>query len=1257
MTSYINELDFRKCSVNNLSTPYPFSYNNKNNSMSLNEEYNISNTNIFLKRVAINDTFHDLSKERAGYDKEAFNEKGPANFLLSGSYVTGDFITQYKKQINYAEYGDVKSKSFESSVTKSFEIKHGLQSSDVVVTYDEIIAGFNSTTFTLNDNLKNKIKISNGSISLCVNTNNSVLSDVNTSNLSFAQYITALYGDDENRIKQSCLTIASFIRWYLHSKDLLVYDDLLKENFHMTLPTSSMKILSDAGIGFMSDLFGIPESNTTPFVGIPCFLDSANTSIKILDPNIPIVFEQMPVNRIVPIVSNYFSCNEYFFGYVLNNDVTLFDMNNLFSFSLVVFKIPSNATDKVSTDIKNAVNLCKTADYNSDTYNVSCEAIYTYITTYPALIARYYFGELKKNTVSSEEYELPCGTCGAGVPYIGKITQFLIDFITKKYTTPTTNITGNWSSEELTDIKQQFDALKQTESLNSRIPICDGRMLHLFRNQSADNNTFAMSYTDCLSLFKIIADYKRTGDYQQSYTVLKQIINEKSNVNCYTFSSGDELSTLIGRLLGVPSIYQVGVSGMCKLFRCDLHTATPEQQLQFQLKNNLNIAKNYVDKIKYKLAITCHFITKHYMSICILRHQLDTLFHKKYAQYNKVKVNIINSSPLFFLLIQLANSIFVLSELINMCNLFVTYDKTKLESDISSLVTYSSLAKKINNPTEVQPTSIQTQDMLNNISKFEETSILFTLFNKIATDYPIMLNDDFSGFNIINNEPNNNNFKCPLLGLHIVNGNNKSREIKSMIDLIEKLNSTPSSRQQRERINAAKQQNLEINKNIFANEYNAFTDLFKSTLFSKNNITTDIKINNVSYFNQTYIDTILELIYVQYQQFTPDSACGTEQLGQIKAVLDTILEQFKMACDVSMGGEKRKTFEVPTTSSSSSSIASRIVRRQIVKTATTPQDKNKKYLYLEIQKIVLKTLNKCSVYISNTSNFTDASNPADASNDVSQILTQISNLYQTDNFCEQLLFEQDDEYGLDSENIGFLVALKLLSSKYSYSDLLQSNQVIDNGVTVTVNVDDIITVNHMLAILQLDFVRLIYFLLSWNNSAKAVYIMDFIGINNENPATIIINYFKNYEDIFNHLTSSQNNNILAIFSIMSLGLLNYAYYGKTAQCFNSCNEFKDPIGSVSKGIIYESITPKLVVKDELNTYLLRICLKLSLKLGMSPSAMGVASSVGNRMTKRKIYGDNSSSSSGGNKHKISRNMMYRKIYNTRTHKIRIQNKR
>ena len=97
MANYVKENEFRSCELNYLSNPTPFTIGG--GEITLNPKYKIDSS--IFKRLAIDDTFHDLSKERSGYDKGAFNNDGPANYLLTGKFIKGDNISYFKNTINY----------------------------------------------------------------------------------------------------------------------------------------------------------------------------------------------------------------------------------------------------------------------------------------------------------------------------------------------------------------------------------------------------------------------------------------------------------------------------------------------------------------------------------------------------------------------------------------------------------------------------------------------------------------------------------------------------------------------------------------------------------------------------------------------------------------------------------------------------------------------------------------------------------------------------------------------------------------------------------------------------------------------------------------------------------------------------------------------------------------------------------------------------------------------------------------------------
>jgi hypothetical protein len=1203
MTTYIDENKFRNCVINNLSKPPAFS---KANPPLPNPNYSIDSS--ILKRLAIDDTFHDLSKERAGYDKAAFNYYGPANYLLTGEWFEGDFINNYKNLINFKEYNEIKASSFETTVTNSVEIKAGLQNSDISITYDEILNGFNNSD-VISPSLRNKLILSNGSITLCINKNNPKIGKFDVKNMTFSQYLLAISDNKENILNQNYLKIANFVRWYLHSNDLQDFSSL-KTITSITLPAFPMKILSDAGIGFLGDFFSVPGSKTTPFIAVPCFLDSASTSTSTLDPDVPIFFEELNSNYIVPIVSNYFSCDEYFMCYLLNENSS-FDKDNLYSFSLIIFKIPEQP------EIQSAIENIRNSSTLDENYYKACNTVKEYVDSFPGLIARYYFGEVQKEKdqkgksgYSDANDNLNCGTCGAGVPYIGKIMEKLLKF---NKDTRYNSVSGLWSSgTDVNNVKQIFNELKKEGPLNSRIPIADSRILKLFCYPNPNGNIYMnMTKDDSLSLFKILADYKRTGDYQQSYTVLKQILKDKSNAECYTFSSGDELSTLVGRLIGVPSIYQVGNAGTCKLFRCNLYSANLQQQQILKIKNDINIINNYIEKIKYKLVRTCFFIKTYYEKICELRKQL-------LDQLNRLYMNLELTST--FLFMKYANTIDILSIILNACNEFLGITEADLGQFFTQLTQLNSGFQNINNSfiqlaknenqNELSNISTQLQPILQQISILEETKNFAVYNTVIEQNFALALEGKTNDFEPLNEKELNRQdlskptFRRPSLGLTIKAGKDASNDTKNIIKYIvnkQRTSIAPSRESSRTADNKKKLEEMENKK--FVTQINNFIDSFSSSVLN-DGLADEFRIDVAEkFFVNDYINNLKRIINEKMNQQIQNIGCS-EAMPIIVTNLNVILQQFGLSCLIE---EQR---------------AGDNVNQQIYQVGgiiQSEQDYNKYCLYYEIQKIVLKTLNKCSVYISNVTRNTMTSEDKT----VAGLLLFLANEYASDSFCNQLLFEENDEYTLDSENIGLLTALNMLAEQYTYSDIYDYQEIIQNPALA----DELLTVYDMLFKLNLPYVFLIIILLSWSDANLSELAFLFMKTPSVTVESFLVN-FPSYQIIYNKLKTT---NILSIFSIMSLGVMNYVYYGKNSPCFipEICATYLQLVRG-KNGLIHENFAPNNFLTNILEPTLDAIYTNLYTKISDDAVATGPGLGRGIRhKNPRQIY--DPVSGRGGNK--------------------------
>ncbi len=566
--------------------------------------------------TALNDTCHDLAKDRknngVGYSAVTFNENGPANYLMIGEMVRGNLVTKYKDAINNQHFNNNKRffTSFESNVANSIEIEHMLQPAEVAITYDEVIKGI-SNTYTIKQTLYAKVKKSNNSLRLHTPEGN-----------SFAEYY---YAKNSIFQIQEYIKISKFIHWYLHGQEVeqeveQQIGQQIEQDYIMKIPTESMKILADAGVSFMKEFFSVSGSNVTPFIAIPCLLDSASTSLDNLDPSIDKHFETFKTN-LVPIVSNYFTSDKYFFCYILYpND---YNYDNIYNFSLNICKIDKMPDINDANTFKELVDIVRnTQSIVSKEYIEACNKIHEYIVSYPGLVTRYKFGEIKKD-YTNDSSESNSGTCGAGVPYLGKVMNTII---TLSEDTRLFNKIDNKkyivNPHGISTIKAE---LNKFTSVKGKIPMANIRLLNMFKYSNTQNEPIQMTRDDLLTMLKIIADYKRTGDYQQAYTVLKEIIYNNGNVKCFTFCSGDELSALIGRLLGVPTIYQTSGNGTCCLYSCNYFTATEDQiqqnKEQQELNNKLKVIQTYIRTFNDKITSSKTYVVA-YDRILKLRNSL-----------------------------------------------------------------------------------------------------------------------------------------------------------------------------------------------------------------------------------------------------------------------------------------------------------------------------------------------------------------------------------------------------------------------------------------------------------------------------------------------------------------------------------------------------------------------------------------------------------------------------------------------------------
>ena len=164
-TIYILEPEFIDCARNSLTSEYPIIVNTQDSVKStgngksgvqiinttrlvVNPAYcdpprSCYSSGLFddklpiLKRLAIDDTFHDLSQSRTGYNSKGFNEDGPLAYLLTGHFAKADknFFPKCKELINLPIFQTLKGYTrFEPKVAASIELTYGVQPADVSIT-------------------------------------------------------------------------------------------------------------------------------------------------------------------------------------------------------------------------------------------------------------------------------------------------------------------------------------------------------------------------------------------------------------------------------------------------------------------------------------------------------------------------------------------------------------------------------------------------------------------------------------------------------------------------------------------------------------------------------------------------------------------------------------------------------------------------------------------------------------------------------------------------------------------------------------------------------------------------------------------------------------------------------------------------------------------------------------------------------------------------------------------------------------------
>jgi hypothetical protein len=1215
MTQYIDENVFKSCITNNLAN-YPYfnrvGDDNVKHKAEITDDIKKANPLNFLM---INDTFHDLVNPRGTYNPSVFVE-GPLNYLLTGEYFTKNNVKIYEDGINFPEFQQLTGR-FEPKVAKSFEINMGLQTADTFITYDDIIR---YVRILRNHGIPNQITIQTPLLSKVINSNGSIAISLNSGeNSTFSSYIEQQNMIDTVR-NEAYLKISYFISWYLHCPNLPQQGT---PDTTFQIADSTMKILFDAGSSFLKEFFSAPGSKVEPFVAIPCILDSASTSTEKLDPTLDFHFEELKAGQVVPIVSNYFSCDKYFFCY-LPNTADKYDLDTLYGFSLAILKIPEATAGSSNFRIMQTINNVRN---NPTPDNEDLKFIFDYINANQGIVARYYFGQVKKDSKTNDKSS--CGTCGAGVPYIGRVIDKIKDL---RQTTipnpvpfspnPPENIHGN-----LNTLKTELNNLKNNaaEPLGGRIPFSDTRILKIFC--TADGN-ITISNDDLYSLFQILADYKRTGDYQQAYTLLKAILTgAKDNSEFFTFCSGDELSALIGRLLGVPTIYQTANGAQCRLYRGRLFSTNEEAKLQYELKNDKNIIQKYCGSIRGKIELLHKFIEANYEHNLILREKLRTFITSLQEEFNGPPPSLDKQMNTFFKLISVRNAYDKLNEIIELSDVLLLGNFFELplvvdvDADAAPAPAPSDSVKQIlqlcseikdietgNIISKEDPRFGTIKNALVTVSKFEETINGFKIYNFIEDNFPQYFNNikDPSKRILISYNDTENGRIIPLIGLRNLKIPHLEIDFfSSKVKSVSSLYSTYNAITVNELKNAANpsgrradtlRDKIRLQKIEFLNVYNKFIDSCKFLIDRDN-----FKIQSFNEFNVEYMNTTIGVLTVQTQSVPPVLAvvpapppqrrpAPTEVelkvakiLLNLKSALIKVPEPENQVVEEPRGGNNEFTYNQQGGATSHENI------RKILN---------------DVKQLILNLYNKCTNYIKDVKQDSAVLEilrpllpqpqpqiikllPTDFLGNPQNFLAflrAISDIYETNEFCYQLLFQEADveeENTIDNINIGFLTGLKLITNQYTYFDL---------GYTQAEQPPDIteknISINFLLNsnIFNLSSIKIVLFLLGWSNQ-NYLDLIDTYFDEVEPKKNVEINNMRTQlpldknslvnlispTSLMSRLMPLQMmplpipEEIKSIFSIIFFSIMEYLYYGRYGEKYKFDNAYIDSLISLENG--------------------------------------------------------------------------------------------
>jgi hypothetical protein len=939
-----------------------------------------------LETLSVDDTWHDLAKDRAGYNSTQFKNT-IANYLMTNNSANlnndVDNIAYYKNIMNGQGYLQTSGGTFENRVAKTFEIREGLQPANITVTYEDLFNNFTIVkdkgkfiTFNNPDFFEKNIIGSYGSLIL--------LPDITDSSVTYnnwiSEYCSRRGSPQESDVN---LKIATFIKWYMYgnyNKGTYNYD-------LSTLSSDSMKILFDGGQFHLKEISSVTGSGITPLLSTASVMDSANTSVGLLDPTIPVYFSDLSKDpsandpKFHPMFSNYFTSNNLVTGYMINPGQT-FGQDGTACFSFIIFLNDEQAQrDSLSLEgatpgngLNQAINYIRTGE-RDQTYNTYIDIITAYVNAYPQKMARWYFGQIDKKSKSNDnDYYSACGVSGAGVSYIGQIFSILNTITNLKQGT---NL--------ITQIQTQLNSLKKLPT-RTAIPISDARILNIFFN-IATNSIDRMSILPKIpQLYGLMADYKREGDYNQIHEVLYSILRSGKNDKMFTFASGDELAALISRLCGIPTILQWSGGGRTTLYRSDIFSVDEGQRKKFTLIANNNIIKNFRENIIPDLTKITSFLEKVFPSLGTLCDQFYQIFMQIPITDNNLYIGYLSKFEL-------------LSKIISIYSLFSKANTITEAGLLGNLQIFINTFNEYLNISQLQPRPSDTEllaqsnTILSIISNISNDPAM-TLYDDIIQQFPIIqtvdnIEDIVDYFTPLEDQ---GTFERKIFNLKFRDGLTKNKKLVALSGQLRILYPATTSRIGRVSSNSRAKDASQVKQST--KKYNELISEFPSSfqvyLVESLGETPPATSDGTGLFPTTLANIGANFFPSGYVYLNPQDQVTTDAsiqviLGNIVPQLESSITQIKNSKELvggkkkkynlnfQKGGSEKRKLENGVAEDKQAKIqasnTSRANRRVNTRTmASNTVIANRRYCYNKIQSYVLKIFSKCNKFLLDTFN-------------------------------------------------------------------------------------------------------------------------------------------------------------------------------------------------------------------------------------------------------------------------------------------------